>query len=322
MLAGYITASRTSLARIKNVNNKPVISQFFEYENSQFSGFDSILSLYLRKHKGENRVACFGVAGPVIQNTVVATNIPWRIDGAVIKEKYKFSQVKICNDIVTTAKGLFELPDDKLFTINKGVGIQGGNLGLLAAGYGLGEGLLFYDGKRYHPYASEGGHAGFTPGSQLEVELWEHLYSNLGFVETEDVLSLNGLERIYEFMLSVNRATKADWFKKANDKASKIIELGLSGQDEIAVKSLDLFVDCLASEAANLALKGMTLSGIYLGGIIVPQIITALEQGMFMERFVHKGKMEPLLAKIPIKVIIDEKIALKGAGTIAYELSK
>ena len=105
--------------------------------------------------------------------------------------------------------------------------------------------MIFYDGKKYHPYASEGGHAGFTPGNQLEVDLWEHLYSNLGFIEVEDVLSLKGLERIYEFMLSSNRATKADWFKKAKDKASKIIEYGLSGQDEIAVKSLDLFVDCL-----------------------------------------------------------------------------
>ena len=322
MLAGYITANKTSLARIKTGPHKPILSQFKEYENSQFSGFDSILSLYLRKHDGKNEFVCLGVAGPVIQNTVKATNIPWVIDGEVIQNKYNFSQVKICNDLEATAKGLFDISDENLFTINEGKEVEGGNFGLLAAGHGLGEGLLFFDGAKYHPYASEGGHGGFTPCNQLEVDLWEHLYSNLGFVETEDVLSLHGLERIYEFMLSISRATKADWFKKANDKASKIIELGLSGQDEIAVKSLDLFVDCLASEAANLALKGMTLSGIYLGGIIVPQIITALEHGRFMERFVHKGKMEPLLANIPVKVIIDEKIALKGAGTIAYELSK
>lgn len=322
MVAGYITASRTSLARIKMSNDKPTLSQYAEYENAQFKGFDSILALYLRQHKGENGVACFGIAGPVIENRVTATNIPWIIDGKDIAEKHEFSEVKICNDIVSTAKGLFELPENKLFTINEGVQVQNGNYGLLAAGYGLGEGLVFFDGTKYHPYASEGGHAGFTPGSQIESDLWEHLYSNLGFVEVEDILSLKGLERLYEFMLSFSRATKADWFKKADDKASKIIELGLSGQDEIAVKALELFIDCLATEAANLALKGMTLSGLYLGGLIVPQIITALEQARFMERFVHKGKMETLLGNIPIKVIIDEKIALKGAGIIAYELTK
>ena len=322
MLAGNITANKTSLARIKIVNDKPLLTQFQEFENAQFSGFDSILALYVRQHNGENRTACFGVAGPVMQNSVDVTNIPWKIDGNEIKEKYSFSEVKICNDIVTTAKGLFELPDDKFFAINAGNKIKGGNIGLLAAGYGLGEGLVFYDGSQYHPYASEGGHTGFTPGNQIEVELWEHLYSNLGFVEVEDVLSLKGLLRIYEFLLSTKRITKADWYKKADDKASKIIEFGLSGQDEIAVMTLDLFIDCFASEAANLALKGMTLSGVYLGGIIAPQIITALEQGRFMERFAHKGKMESLLAKIPVNVIIDEKIALKGAGTIAYELSK
>ena len=319
MLAGYITAHTTLLARVLSINSEPVFTKLAEYDNSQFSGFDSILSLYLRQNKGDSKVACFGVAGPVIENCVKATNIPWEIDGTNLQEQYKFSKVKICNDLEATAKGLFYIKEENLFTINSGKEVKASNYGLLAAGHGLGEGLLFYDGKNHHPYASEGGHAGFTPGSQLEVELWEHFYSNLGFVETEDILSLSGLEKIYEFMLSTNRATKPDWFKKAVDKPAKIIEHSLSGNDEIAVKTLELFIDCLASEAANLALKGMTLSGIYLGGLIVPQIITAMEQGRFMERFVHKGKMEFLLSKSPVKVIMDEKIALNGAGTIAYE---
>ncbi len=120
MLAGYITANRTALARIVVVNESPILNQFAEYDNSQFSGFDSILSLYLRKHKGDSKFVCLGVAGPVIQNTVKATNIPWIIDGAKIKESYNFSQVKICNYIVTTAKGLFEISDEKVFTINEG----------------------------------------------------------------------------------------------------------------------------------------------------------------------------------------------------------
>ncbi len=322
MLAGYISAHTTLLARVLSINSEPVFTKLVEYENSQFSGFDSILSLYMRQNKVDTKVACFGVAGPVINNKVMATNIPWKIDGSKLQEQYEFSKVKLCNDLEATAKGLFYLTEENLFTINKGKEVKGSNYGLLAAGCGLGEGLLFYDGKKYHPYASEGGHSGFTPGNQLEADLWEHFYSNLGFVETEDILSLSGLERIYEFMLSNNRVTKPDWFKKTKDKPTKIVEFGLSGHDEVAVKTLELFIDCLASEAANLALKGMTLSGMYLGGLIVPQIIMAMEDGRFMERFVHKGKMETLLSKIPVKVIMDDKIALKGAGTIAYELSK
>ena len=322
MLTGYITASKTSLARIVMQDNSPRLVKYEEYDNSQFSGFDSILALYLRKNKGESNYACFGVAGPVIRNKVTATNIPWKIDGSYLEESFEIKTVKVCNDIVATAKGLFELSEDKFFTINKGVAVKESHFGLIAAGYGLGEGLIVYDGKKYHPYASEGGHTGFTPGSQLETELWEHLYSNIGFVEAEDVVSLKGLERIYEFLLFRNRAIKPDWFKKAADKPAKIIEFALSGKDEIAVKGLDLFVDCLATETANLALKGMTLAGIYLGGLIAPQIITALEQGRFMDRFIQRGKMAKILTKIPVNVIIDDKTALIGAGTIAYELSK
>lgn len=322
MLAGYITASKTSLARIIVEDNHPRLIKMVDYDNSEFSGFESILSLYQRKNKGEDSVACLGVAGPVIDNQVTATNIPWKIDGSYISEHFNLSTVKVCNDIVATAKGLFELSEDKFFTLNKGNKTENSNIGLIAPGYGLGEGLLFYDGNKYHPYASEGGHTGFIPTNQLETELWEHLYSLLGFVEAEDVISLKGLARIYEFLLFHNRTIKPDWFKKTKDKPVEILEYALSGKDETAVEALDMFVDSLATESANLALKGMTLGGIFLGGLIVPQIITALEQGRFMDRFVQRGKMASILARIPVNVIIEDKTALIGAGTIAYELSK
>lgn len=322
MLAGYITASKTSLAQIIIQNDRPRLVKQEEYDNALFSGFDSILSLYKRKNKHASNVACFGVAGPVLANKVTATNIPWVIDGAQIQETYGITKVRICNDIVATGKGLFELSENKFFTINKGKKLDHAHFALLAPGTGLGQGLVIFDGEKYIPYASEGGHAGFTPGNQLEIELWEHLYSNFGFVEAEDVISLKGLTRIYEFLLFRNRAIKADWFKKAADKPAKIIEEALAGSDEIAVKTLDLFVDCLAAEASNLALKGMTLGGVYLAGVITPQIITALEQGRFIDRFTDKGKMANLLTNIPVNVIIEDNTALIGAGSIAYELSK
>ncbi len=194
-------------------------------------------------------------------------------------------------------------------------------MGLVAAGTGLGEAMIFFDGVRHRPYASEGGHVDFAPGTQLETELWEFLYSNQGYVEAEDVISLTGLEKIYHFMLAVNRATKADWYKKTRDKPGKIIEKALAGEDEIAVKTLDMFIDCYASEAGNLALKGMTLGGVYLSGVVGPRIITALEKGKFMERFVKKGKMASLLSNIPVGLIIEEKTALLGAASVAVDIA-
>ncbi len=321
MIGGYLTARTTDLAGVVLHNGKPRLVNHQQYLNKDFSDFDSILSLYLRKTKGERRVACFGVAGPVIENKVTATNIPWKISGKHLIKEYPFENVTIINDLVATAHGLFLLEDDKIIEINKGKRIKNGNIGLIAAGTGLGEGLLFFDGSKYCPYASEGGHVNFSPGNQLETELWEYLYSNQGYVEAEDVISFSGLDKIYHFMLAVNRATKADWHKKAEFKAGKIIEKALAGKDEMAVKTLDMFIDCYASEAANLALKGMTLGGIYLAGAIGPRIMTALDKGRFMERFAKKGKMASLLSNIPVGLIIDDKTALLGAASIASEMA-
>jgi glucokinase len=321
LIGGYITATTTDLARVVLHNGKPRLVHHRTFANKDFSNFDSVLGLYLRKTKGERKVACFGVAGPVINNAVAATNIPWKISGSHIIKEYSFESVMILNDLVGAAYGLFLLDDAKILEINKGKKIKNGNIGLIAAGTGLGEALIFYDGVKYCPYASEGGHVHFSPGNQLEMELWEFLYSNQGYVEAEDIISLSGLENIYHFMLAADRATKADWYKKARDKPGKIIEQALSGADEIAVKTLDVFMDCYASEAANLALKGMTLGGVYLAGLIAPQVMTALDKGRFMDRFVKKGKMGKLLGNVPVGLIIDEKAALLGAASIAADMA-
>jgi glucokinase len=154
------------------------------------------------------------------------------------------------------------------------------------------------------------------------MELWEYLYSELGHVEVEDVLSLTGLERIYNFVVDSRGKPPAPWFDKAVDKGAMLVEKALSGKDADAIETLDIFVDCYASEAANLALKGMTLGGIFIGGLIGPQIITLLDQGKFMQRFIKRGKMESLLARMPVSIIIEEKTALMGAGTVALREMK
>jgi len=200
------------------------------------------------------------------------------------------------------------------------VGGENGNIGLIAAGSGLGEALIYHTGDEINQYASEGGHADFAPGNQIEVELWEYLYSELGYVEAEDVISRRGLERIFNFLVDTHGGVRCDWFDQAKNRAMAVIEKALSGEDKTAVRTLDIFIDCYASEAANLALKGMTLGGIYIGGLLAPQIITAFDQGKFMRRFVKRGKMESLLARMPVGVIIEPKTALIGAAGMSTKL--
>lgn len=320
LLAGYIGASRVDLAQANRKQGEIKLTGFQRYKPGDFNNLDSILELYLRKTKKDFSAVCLGVAGPVIKNRVTTTNLPWHISRTSIQKKFAFGEVKLINDVVATAHGLALLDQDKFYMINEGTPEKNGNIGLMAAGSGLGQALIYTDGTAVYPYASEGGHCDFAPGNQLETELWEYLYSELEHVEVEDIISLSGLERIYNFLVETQGSRSSDWFEKAADKPTAIIEKALSGRDDTATHTLDVLIDCYASEAANLALKGMTLGGVYISGMIAPRIITALDKGRFMERFVKRGKMEGMLKKIPVGVIIEERAALIGAANVALNM--
>jgi len=320
MIAGHITATQVNLARVKQLRGEVHLYDRMNFTNADFSDFDSILGLYLKRIDVAATTACLGVAGPVVNGAVTATNVPWRLDAEEISTTFSFERLRLVNDLEATAEGLFLLKDSSFYTINEGTRRHRGNLGLVSAGSGLGEALVSYDGRKFTPHASEGGHVDFAPGNQLEVELWEYIYALQGYVEAEDVVSLPGLETIYRFMVEHERAVLSDWFKKARDKPAAIIEKALAGADDIAVRTLDMLVDCLAAEAGNLALNGMTVGGVYLGGRIARQTITILDKGRFMRRFVKKGKMVSLLSEIPVGVILDESTALLGAAAAALRL--
>lgn len=316
MLAGYLTATSVYLARVKELKGDIYLYDKMTFANRDFSEFGSILSLYLKKIRGVADTLVIGVAGPVIDNCVKTTNLPWTISGPKLESTFSLLRVRLVNDLVAAAHGLFFLKEDQFYTLNKGLPQRQGNIGLIAAGNGLGEAIITFDGVRYRPYASEGGHAGFTPGNQLQVELWEYIYGSQGSVEVEDVVSLPGLERIYRFTVERSRSVIADWFKKSRDKPNAIIEQALSGSDQVAVDTLNLFIDAYAGEVTNLALKGMTLGGVHLVGQIAPRILTLLDDGRLVRQFKRKGKMESLLAGIPIKVVLDSKAALLGAAAM------
>ncbi len=321
-LAGYISGAGVDLARVKDFNGRIELFDHAHFVSKGYRDLDSILNLYLKKKVSGIDIACFGVAGPVIKNEVKTTNLPWHIIGEQISGKFSIGRVKLVNDIVATAHGLTHLANDRFFSINEGKRELYGNLGLIAAGAGLGEALIYQADDQMYPYASEGGHADFSPGNQIESELWEYIYSELGAVEVEDVLSLAGLERIHNFLIDTQGGKAGDWIESSDNVPLSIIEKALAGKDSTASRTLEMFVECLASETANLALRGMTLGGVYIGGIIAPQIITALEQGKFMNRFIKRGKMETLLTDMPVGVIIEEKTALLGAAGMTLELDK
>lgn len=319
-LAGYIGATGVELAMVSRYRGQIKLDEHRRYTTASYRSFDQILKSYLNRSSGTFDLACFGAAGLVRNGVVGLTNHTWTIGESDLIERHGFRKVSLMNNIEAAAYGLVHLSSDNLFQLSSNSGKVEGNFALLSAGTGLGEAIVYSNGDSLIARASEGGHADFAPGNQQESELWAYLYSELGRVTVEDVVSRGGLERIFNFFKDTEEGELPGWFKSSNDPANAIIEQALSGKDETAVQAVELQVDCLATEAANLALKGMSTGGVYLAGSLPNEIIPLLDKGRFMERFVRPGKMEEFLSRIPVSVIINENTPLLGAATVALDL--
>jgi glucokinase len=268
--------------------------------------------------------ACFGIAGPVIQNHSRTTNLPWVVDGATLAKRFDIQKVKLLNDLEAMAHGILLLRPDEVEALNVGNPPPHNQaLALIAAGTGLGEAILFWNGSRYQPMPSEGGHADFAPNNDNEIELLRHLRSNYLHVSYERVVSGPGLHAIYDYVRDSKR-NEPTWLAeqiKAGNPAAVIAEAGLKGQAEIATQTLDLFASVYGAEAGNLALKAMALNGVYLGGGVAPKLLAKLKDGTFMKAFTNKGRYARLMTSIPVKVVMNQKTALLGAASIAATLA-
>ncbi|HEX5647179.1 MAG TPA: glucokinase [Nitrospira sp.] len=268
--------------------------------------------------------ACFGIAGPVIDNRSHTTNLPWIVDGPTIAKQFAIPRVQLLNDLEATAYGVLWLRPDELDVLNPGHPPKKRQaLALIAAGTGLGEAILFWDGKSYRPMPSEGGHSDFAPNNDQEIDLLRYLRGQYLHVSYERVLSGPGLHAIYEYLRDTKK-NEPTWLAekiKAGNPAAEIAEAGLTGQAEIAKQALDLFASIYGAEAGNLALKALSLDGIYIGGGIAPKLIQKLHDGTFMKAFTNKGRYKRLMTSLPVKVVMNQHTALLGAASVAGALS-
>ena len=230
-------------------------------------------------------------------------------------------QVGLINDLEANAHGIFTLEDSDFAVLNAGVAGATGNIAVISAGTGLGEAGMYWDGAQHHPFAGEGGHCDYAPHADLEVDLLRYLQGKFGaHVSWERVVSGPGLANIYAFLRDSGRGTEPDWLAAAirtGDGPAVISRAALEGKSELCVKALDVFVTAYGDEASNLALKLMASGGVYLGGGIAPQIVDKLKGPAFMEAFTAKGRLGPLLATIPVRVIMNDDTALLGAARCA-----
>lgn len=323
ILAGDIggTKTRIGLYRVvKNHRYEPIFESIFQ--SRIYQGLEEIFQIGL-KGNPKIDVACLGVAAPILGDKVRLTNLPWVIDIKRLKSKLGVKKLSVINDLVANAYGLRMLKEDDLVVLNRGKKREG-NAALISAGTGLGEAILFWDGKGYLPSPSEGGHVEFGPRNPLEIELLEYLLKSFDHVSYERILTGEGLLRIYQFLRDYKKMKKdPPWLTgkmEREDPASVISQAARNGKSRLCMKALDIFTSIYGAEAGNLALKAMAIGGVYIGGGIAPRILWKLREGIFMEAFKDKGRYSKMMKEIPVKMIKNERAALLGALFHAMDL--
>ena len=266
--------------------------------------------------------AVFGVAGPVVNNRCETTNLPWVVSGDAVSAALGGAEVMLMNDLEAAGRGIATLGAGDLEFLQRGERALGNRV-LIAAGTGLGESILVWARERHRPVASEGGHADWAPNDALEDELLAWLRARYGHVSAERVLSGHGLADLYRFLSATGRGAEpegmAERFAAASDPAAFVTEAALDGSCERALIALRKWVEVYGAEAGNLALTGLALGGVFVGGGIAPRIPTVLRDGRFVRAFNAKGRLESLLERMPVALLLDARIGLWGAATVALE---
>ena len=325
VIAGDIGATKTTLG-LYDVSQGTALGLVVgkRVASAEISSLEEAIRVFLVE-VGNQPVAAgaFGVSGPVLDGKAQLTNLNWNVSAKSLSRALSGSPVRILNDIEAAGYGLPALRPSGLMRVNLGKGRQG-NVSLIAAGSGLGQAFLVWDGQRHSPVASEGGHSDFAPRTAKETRLLEFLkHLHAGRISYERVLSGPGLVSIFNFLkLETNLRPSRKVVRElvVEDAAAVIGVEGASGRCSLSTAAIDMFVSLYGAQAGNLALTTMSIGGVYIGGGIARRILPKMTSGAFMDSFTDKGRFAEVLREIPVNVILDHDVVQKGAACIAREI--
>ncbi len=305
ILAGDIGGTKTTLALC---DDSGTVQREATEPSTEHASLEEIIAKFA---PGEVTAACFGVAGPVVDGVAKITNLPWTIAQASLEKKLH-AKVKLLNDLQATALGMLVLPAAQFAVLQEGTRPEHGTIAIVAPGTGLGEALLFHDGRAYQALPSEGGHADFAPTTDEEIELLRFLRAKYGeHISNERVLSGNGIGDLYDFC---RMEAGSEAHLEAGDRNAAISKAGLEKTDPCAVRALELFAQILAGEASNHALRGLALGGIVIGGGIPPKLLPVLDTQAFRDRLAAKGRFHAWTRSLSVRVALEPRAALLGAA--------
>ena len=324
ILAGDVGGTKVHLALYNFVAGRLVSLRDEKFLAHEYPNLEEIVERFLTQgieNREEITAACFGCPGPVRDGRLKLTNLPWILDARDLQRTLAIRHIFLINDLEANGYGIPQVSADKLFTLHEGDLAGVGHQGLIAAGTGLGEALLIWNGTSHTPIPSEGGHCDFAARNDREVALLQYLRRTLsGRVSFERVVSGLGIKNVYAYLRDVEKLDEPKWLHDrlaAEDPNAVIGQCAEDGSSSICFETMKIFAAAYGAECGNVALKVLSMGGIFLGGGIPPKILKTLQNGAFMQAFLDKGRLSPLLQAIPVRVILDDRCALLGAAAYA-----
>jgi glucokinase len=317
-VGGDIGGTKTLLRAVEWRKGYAEIRFERRYENREYLSFSDVLRNFLDASSGLGMTAplsaCFAVAGPVTEQGIRLTNLPWLMNAGTLEREFDIPAVKLINDFEAVALSVEVLAADDLMVLQKGTPCVSGVRVTLGAGTGMGVAWLIRQGACYIPLATEAGHMDFAPTNELQFRLFDQLRAQFGHVSVERILSGPGLVNIFNF-LSYEGGTTENQVRERlrSEDATRVSALAFNEGHPVAVKAIDLFVEIYGAYAGNLALAGLCRGGVYVAGGIAPKIIGKLQEGGFMTAFREKGRFSSLMEEIPVHVVMNSNAGLMGA---------
>jgi glucokinase len=319
VLAGDLGGTKTNLSFFRATDSGLEALESKRYSSDDFPSCIDVLKQFLTdtKQSDVDRI-CLGVAGPVLNGKVELTNIGWSLDTEEIQRELKVEKVAIINDLEAAAYGLAGLGPQDFITIHPGKLAGNGNMAIIAPGTGLGEGGLYWSGQHHYPFPTEGGHTGFAPRTETDIELLRALQEKYGVVSWEKVVAGPAIYDIYTFLRGHKQYKEPEWLAIATgdpeEAPAAISKAAIEQKDNLCVDTMQYFVRYLAYESANMVMNIKATGGLFLGGGVPPKIAPLLQQKSFYEHYLDCDRMQHLLETVPIRIIKNDKTGLIGAA--------
>lgn len=317
IIAGDIGATK-ALLEVYDYQTGTVLFQN-RYVSTDYQSLEQLIQLFMADAKIEAcEWACFGLPGPIVGRRSKLTNLSWFVDATQVEHSCSIQTVALVNDFYAAAVGLEVIDDSDLLELHKGLDAPQGNRLLVGAGTGLGVSPICFCHGKFYPQPSEGGHIDFGPLDELQSELLNWLRNKWVHVSYERMLSGAGLETLYAFF-SIK-------YHGHNRRLSRLkapeIEVAAHEGDQAAKHTLMTFIKLYGAFIGSVGLFWPAKGGIYIAGGIAPKIRQWMQKPEFVEAFLNKGRMKPVVEEMSIKLVMNEQLGLLGARKLAMDVAR